>query len=56
MRSPADLVELEAHNNGYGQKGALTSILWPNGSVSACPQVVPELTAALTLARLEMER
>ena len=51
---PPDLVELEAHNNGYGQKGAQSHVIFPT-SIASVPQVVEGLAAALTIARLEME-
>ena len=56
MRHPADLVHLEHHNAGYGQPGAVSTVLWPNGTASAVSQSESALVVALLLARLEMEQ
>ena len=54
MRMAPDLVELESWNVGYYGNGSLSTIVWPNGSVSAVPQAAFELIVALTLTRLAM--
>lgn len=56
MRQPADLVHLEHHHAGYGQEGAVSTVLWPNGTCSALSQSCSELIVALLLERLEMEQ
>lgn len=52
MRFPPDLVELEDHSTGYGGKGSLSTVCWPDGSVSAVSQHEQGVLVALLLARL----
>ena len=48
-----ELVELEAHNTGYGGKGTLSHVVFPT-SVASIPQACGDLIVAVSLARLEM--
>lgn len=55
MRMAPDLVRAEHHNANYGGKGAVTTILWPDGTASAVSQSCSELIVSLLLTRLALE-
>jgi hypothetical protein len=54
VRLHPELLELERHSMGYGGAGTLSTVVWPNGSISQVSQRASELVAAVALARWEM--